>query len=121
MPIRRPSAPQSDRLGDYPGRLIAIYPERIEDDFDTAYGPTSVMWAKVLLCDDETPGAYNNLGTVAIFWKGVQQQLFDGMGEWTGGRLLKGTERNPKAWVLADPTDDELVVLEKVLAAVENF
>lgn len=120
--FKLPGDPVRDRLADYIDSLILIRPKEYTG-MDTSFGKSTVLICDVLVpTPDKGSGKYFNLGDkVPVFWKGVQAQLDDNIGEWTGGRIKKGTESNPQAYWLEAPESEDIPVLEAVLNSIQDF
>ena len=71
---------------------------------------------------DKGSGQYFNLGDrVPVFWKGVQAQLDENIGDWTAGRIHQGTKSNPNAYEMLPPKPDDTAIIESVLGSLEDF
>jgi hypothetical protein len=120
--FKLPGDPIKDRLVDYIDQLVIIRPKEYTS-MDTSFGKSTVLVCEVLIPEPEKgSGAYLNLGDkVPVFWKGVQAQLDENIGEWTPCYLRKGTDSNPRAYWIDLPQKDDIPVVEAVLGSIDAF
>lgn len=120
--FKLPGDPIKDRLADYLDELILIRPKEY-GSMDTSFGKATVLYCDVLIpTPDKGSGQHLNLGDkVPVFWKGVQAQLDDSIGEWVAGRVIKGTESNPRAYWIKPPEEADVPILEAVIAGIQDF
>lgn len=109
--IHTPAPPVGDRPADFLDKPMLLRPTEFRT-LDTALGTKLTLFCDVVVVTGK--GKIVNLGNTPIFWKGVQAQVEDHIGEWVGGRLHKGTASNANAFVLLEPTPADLKAFESI-------
>jgi|SRR5215469_15931681 len=115
--------PEYDKLGNYKNHLVLIRPKQYGPQPTRDYGVATVLFSDVIIPEPENgSGSYLNLGdNVPIFWKKVQRQLDESIGEWTGGILRQGSKDNAQEWWIDDASEADIEVLEAVLKSIEDY
>lgn len=110
MVIHKPASTAAIDWEELLGRLLLIYPDRIEN-ITTALGAKDCTVAAVHILDGDDPRVIDE---VFVFPKVLQAQLrpFVGTGDPCCGRLTQGTAKAGQSppWKLDDPTDADLAV-----------
>lgn len=100
-----------DRLSEFAGHLIVVGPGWRKANRKTQFGDRPAVEADLWVLVD---GGWKNLVDAPIYFKSVIAQLDDaGNDEAFGGKLVQGTERNPREWIILPPLKAEQKLLDE--------
>jgi hypothetical protein len=104
-PVKTPGKelPPQEKLTDYVDQLV-VFAGGTDDTMDTKFGKDQA-YVKCLAYVLLDSGVWKNLGETPVFQKALMHRIMvDGDGGPIGGRLTKGTDRNPNEWDLVAAT-----------------
>jgi hypothetical protein len=114
--FRNPAATPATDWGELLGRLLIIYPTRVEENISTSLGPKDAIVADLHIADGDHP---ESRGEVFVWPKVLQAQLrpLIGTGEPCLGRLTQGVAKPGQSapWKLSAATEADIQIATKYL------